>query len=98
MFYYLECSLWLYHHIYRYGNTKCGDGTLYDPIHNLIRVARSELNTGKHFIDAFGKALEAAEYSISLSKKAYKYPDSGAHAVGIWMRALFEGVKLSCPT
>lgn len=26
--------------------------------------------------------------------QTFKYPDPGAHAVGIWMRGAYEGVKL----
>lgn len=68
---------------------------MYDPIYSFIKVARIELEAGKKFIDAFGKAVEAAEYAALVTKKEHRYPDSGAHAVGIWMRAVIEGVKLT---
>lgn len=67
---------------------------MYDPIFSCIRVAKADLEAGNTFIDAFGKGVEAAEYSATLTRKEYKYPDSGAHAVGIWMRAILEGIKL----
>lgn len=79
----------------RYGNVKYGDGTMYDPICSCISVAKTELEGGSEFIEAFSKGVEAAERAASQTKKDFKYPDSGAHAVGIWMRAILEGIKLT---
>lgn len=74
------------------------------PVQNKLRDA---LNLGLSPIDAFGEAVKAAEISAmqtvhilkshsvdSTNCKTFKYPDPGAHAVGIWMRAAYEGFKL----
>ncbi|XP_018577868.1 triokinase/FMN cyclase-like isoform X2 [Anoplophora glabripennis] len=82
----------------RYGNIEFGDGTMYDPIFICAATVREELEAGQNYIDAFGKGVIAAEEIAQKTKKfKQKYPDSGAHAVGIWMRAAYEGVKLRCP-
>ncbi|KAJ8910807.1 hypothetical protein NQ315_014515 [Exocentrus adspersus] len=82
----------------RYGNVDFGEGTMYDPIYICGETVRLELEAGKHYIEAFGKGVAAAEEIAQKTKKRkQKYPDSGAHAVGIWMRAVVEGVKLRCP-
>ncbi|XP_023022759.1 PTS-dependent dihydroxyacetone kinase 1, dihydroxyacetone-binding subunit DhaK [Leptinotarsa decemlineata] len=82
----------------RYGNIEYGDGTMYDPICACNRSTRAELEQGNHFIYAFGKGVSAAEEAAQATKRDnWKYPDPGAHAVGIWIRAVYEGVKLRCP-
>ncbi|KAG5894479.1 hypothetical protein JTB14_032507 [Gonioctena quinquepunctata] len=82
----------------RYGNIEFGDGTMYDPICAFNQMARSELEQGNNFIVSFGKAVEIGEETAQATKKnVFKYPDPGAHAVGIWMRAVYEGVKLRSP-
>ncbi|CAH1116269.1 unnamed protein product [Phaedon cochleariae] len=81
----------------RYGNVEDGDGTMYDPIYAFTQTSRHEFEQGNNCMDSFGKGVKVAEETAQLTKKPkYRYPDSGAHAVGIWMRAVFEGVKLRC--
>lgn len=71
---------------------------MYDPIHICAATVREELEAGSDYIQAFGKGVTAAEeIAQKMKKSGQKHPDSGAHAVGIWMRAVFEGVKLRCP-
>ncbi|KAJ8978993.1 hypothetical protein NQ317_015709 [Molorchus minor] len=82
----------------RYGNVEYDDGTMYDPIFMCTKTVQDELLLGRHFIVAFGKGVSRAEEAAQATRKSkMKYPDAGAHAVGIWMRAVFEGVKLRCP-
>lgn len=83
---------------FRYGNINFGDGTMYDPLCACATVTRKELEQGSDYIKAFQQGVLAAEEVGQKTKKlTQKYPDSGAHAVGIWMRAVLEGVKLRCP-
>ncbi|XP_076379857.1 triokinase/FMN cyclase isoform X2 [Megalopta genalis] len=53
------------------------------------------LNKNLDPITAFGAAVKAAEYFTADNKLKYPCPD--AHAVGIWMRGAYEGIKLKLP-
>ncbi|CAG9834023.1 unnamed protein product [Diabrotica balteata] len=81
----------------KYGNTRFGEGTLYDPIYIFCVTAKEELGNGADILIAVEKAVRKSEEAISMTKRDKKYPDPGAHAVGIWIRAIFEGVKLRWP-
>lgn len=55
------------------------------------------LNNSVKPIEAFGIGVTAAEVTAQKTKlPGNRYPDPGAHAVSIWMRAVFEGIKLRC--
>ncbi|XP_057664807.1 triokinase/FMN cyclase-like isoform X1 [Diorhabda carinulata] len=81
----------------KYGNIKYGDGTLYDPICKFCETAKQELENCSHPLVAFGNAVQCCEETVNMTKRDKNYPDPGAHAVGIWIRAVFEGVKLKWP-
>ncbi|OAD51974.1 hypothetical protein WN48_03526, partial [Eufriesea mexicana] len=60
---------------------------------------QNALNRNVDPIDAFGIAVKAAEnfttsvlYTQTFHK--FKFPNPQAHAIGIWMRAAYEGTKL----
>nr|XP_033328809.1 uncharacterized protein LOC117221741 [Megalopta genalis] len=58
---------------------------------NLAKALNKNLDP----ITAFGAAVKAAEYFTADNKLKYPCPD--AHAVGIWMRGAYEGIKLKLP-
>ncbi|EFN75438.1 Probable dihydroxyacetone kinase [Harpegnathos saltator] len=82
------------------------DRSMLDALISAELKLKDSLNLDLNPINAFGKAVEAAETSAMqtlhmpehrfgfTNHKTFKYPDSGAHAVSIWMRAAYEGVKL----
>lgn len=88
--------------------TSIGDRTMLDALISVENKLRDALNSGSNAVNAFGEAVKAAESFAmqtvhtsgsdrtvdSINCKTFKYPDPGAHAVGIWMRAAYEGVKL----
>lgn len=58
-------------------------------------TVRKEMEKGEHYLHCFGMGVSVAEEIAQETKLPNcKYPDAGAHAVGIWMRAVIEGVKL----
>ncbi|XP_014487172.1 PREDICTED: putative 3,4-dihydroxy-2-butanone kinase isoform X2 [Dinoponera quadriceps] len=83
-----------------------GDRSMLDALIPAELKLKDALDLGLNPVSAFGKAVEAAETSAMqtlhmpehrfgfTNYKTFKYPDPGAHAVGIWMRAAYEGVKL----
>ncbi|XP_014611589.1 PREDICTED: triokinase/FMN cyclase-like isoform X1 [Polistes canadensis] len=94
--------------ISEFGKVSFGDRTMLDPLMAAQNVLSSTLDAKMHPIQAFGEAVKAAEQcaiqtlytralrgrASLLKSKTFKYPDPGAHAIGIWMRASYEGVKL----
>lgn len=81
---------------FRYGNVDVGDNTLYDPLVACATLVR-QLSTDGKFIYALEAGVHKAEEVAQATKRpGCKYPDAGAHAVGIWLRAVCEGVKLRC--
>lgn len=68
---------------------------MYDPLYMCATTITTALNQSVKPMEAFGIGVSAAEESAQKTKLLGKrYPDPGAHAVGIWMRAVYEGVKL----
>ncbi|CAL7935787.1 unnamed protein product [Xylocopa violacea] len=76
-------------------------------LHTLLAVQMSlenALNQTMDALDAFGAAVKTAEnFTTNVlyaqpphtkRHKEFKYPNPQAHAVGIWMRAAYEGTKL----
>ncbi|CAG9858755.1 unnamed protein product [Phyllotreta striolata] len=86
----------------RYCDVRFGDGTMFDPIYRFVETSKLELerncsSLSDDGLGAFGVAVEKAEETIEEIKKRKVYADPGAHAVGIWMRAIYEGVKVRWP-
>ncbi|XP_022903990.1 triokinase/FMN cyclase-like [Onthophagus taurus] len=80
-----------------YTHSKEGDMTLIDPLCTCARVMEESLNSNMSDVEAFGMAVASAEETAQRTKiEPRSYPDPGAHAVGIWLRAVYEGVKLRC--
>ncbi|XP_076257958.1 uncharacterized protein LOC143195008 [Rhynchophorus ferrugineus] len=80
--------------IEKYGNVKLGDKTMYDPLIACANTIKLYININDP-IEAFGRGVSKAEdVATKTVKSGCKFPDAGAHAVGIWMRAIYEGVKL----
>jgi len=84
-----------------------GNQTMLGALISAENKLRDALNSSSSPVNAFGEAVKAAEifamqtvhmsgssFVSSTNHKTLKYPDPGAHAVGIWMRAAYEGVKL----
>lgn len=68
-----------------------------DPLHACSSSVKESFETGTDLILSLDNGLRAAEDAIQRTRiDNRKYPDPGAHAVGIWMRAVFEGIKLKC--
>jgi len=96
-----------------YGGAQLGDRTMLDALLPSLDALRSTIAdaAGKTDMEAFEAATCAAEKGASdtlgLKAKAgrasyvdaneLKHPDPGAHAVGIIMRALYQGYKLVNP-
>ncbi|XP_060522781.1 triokinase/FMN cyclase-like isoform X2 [Cylas formicarius] len=72
-------------------------GTMYEPFRAGSEAVKEGLAKGEKFIIAFGMGVGEAERSARDTRGDNRYPDPGAHAVGIWMRAVYEGLKLKCP-
>ncbi|KAK9743859.1 DAK2 domain [Popillia japonica] len=95
--------LWLYalkrsvNAMITYTETKEGENTMLDPLSACEKAFELSLTSGMGDVDALGNGVIAAEESAQKTKiSPRKYPDPGAHAVGIWLRAVYEGVKLRC--
>lgn len=70
---------------------------MFDPLCYCELASREALNKDLSIVEAFEAGLLAAEEAIRKTKKdGNKYPDPGAHAVGIWLRAIYEAIKLRC--
>jgi len=95
-----------------YGGAQLGDRTMLDALLPSLAALRSTIaDADKTDLEAFEAATCAAEKGASdtlgLKAKAgrasyvdaneLKHPDPGAHAVGIIMRALYQGYKLVNP-
>ena len=94
----------------KYGRAAPGDRTMIDAIHPALLVLREERvsEMEDNHLNIFEKATQAAEQGAidtvkmkaSAGRASYvaeselKYPDPGAHAIGIIMRAVFEGYKI----
>lgn len=66
-----------------------------DPLHASVTIVRNCFDQKMGLIKSLDAGLCAAETAVQDSKSSKKkFPDSGAHVVGIWMRAVFEAIKL----
>lgn len=80
----------------------------YTCLHSHLATSKNE----KDYLDALGEAVKSAETSAANTSKLkakagrasyinsalLKSPDPGAHAVGIWIRAIYEGIKQKIKT
>ncbi|XP_032671436.1 putative 3,4-dihydroxy-2-butanone kinase isoform X2 [Odontomachus brunneus] len=83
-----------------------GDRSMMDALIPAELSLKDALDSGLSPVDAFRKAVEAAESSAEQTlnmpqtrlgytlHQKFKYIDSESHAVCIWMRAAYEGFKL----
>lgn len=70
---------------------------MYDPLRVCTITVGEAFAQSEKPLDAFGKGVSAAELTAENTRPLTgKHPDPGAHAVGIWMRAVYEGIKLRC--
>lgn len=69
---------------------------MYDPLYECYSATYYALyKQSLSVIEAFGEGVCAAEITAKNTMcVGRKYPDAGAHAVGIWLRASYEAVKL----
>lgn len=68
-----------------------------DPLYAGVTVVNKNFEEEIDLITSLDNGLRAAEDAVQNTKiSGRKYPDPGAHAVGIWLRAVFEGIKLKC--
>lgn len=69
---------------------------MYDPLYECYSATYYNLcKQSTSVLEAFGEGVCAAEVTAQNTiLPGCKYPDAGAHAVGIWLRACYEAVKL----
>lgn len=81
----------------RHLNVEPGGRTMLDPLFACVNVVNNRFSEGIDVLESLDDGLKAAEEAVLQTKTPdRKYADPGAHAVGIWMRAVFEGIKLRC--
>lgn len=94
--------------ILKYGRAQPGDRTLVDALSPAISSFSSTLESSKSAYKALEAATCSAEngakatltMTASAGRASYvpsselRHPDPGAHAIGIIMRAVFEGFKI----
>lgn len=68
---------------------------MYDPLCACAEGIEESLRKQGRDLEAFMLGVDAAEnIAISTKLSTKRYPDPGAHVVGIWLRALLEGIKM----
>ncbi|KAH1015868.1 hypothetical protein HUJ04_007187 [Dendroctonus ponderosae] len=82
--------------IKKYGNVDIGDKTMYDPLEACAVLVRKNSANGQYIYAFETGVAKAEEVAQSTRQQGSKYPNPGAHAVGIWLRAVCEAVKLRC--
>ena len=94
--------------IMKYGRAQPGDRTMVDALFPSLNSYKSTLSSTKSALKSLEAATCAAEEGAkkTLNLKAaagrasyvaaseLRHPDPGAHAIGIIMRAIFEGFKI----
>ena len=94
--------------ILKYGRAQPGDRTMVDALFPALNSYKSTLTSSNSPLKALEAATCAAEEGAknTLNMKAaagrasyvaaseLRHPDPGAHAIGITMRAIFEGFKI----
>ncbi len=94
--------------VMKYGRAQPGDRTMVDSLSPALAAFQATLNANGASLEAIEAATCAAEQGAiatmkmkaSAGRASYvpsselKHPDPGAHAVGIIMRAVFEGYKI----
>lgn len=92
------------------GKAELGDRTMLDVLCPAVDSFESAIINGKSLTEAMYLAVATCEYKSEETKslkppwqhnmsikKSLLYPDAGAHAVTIWLRAIGEGLKLTYP-
>lgn len=79
---------------FRYTDSKVGDNTILDPLNACAITMQATIINGALGIDALASGVTAAEEAARMKKPGRKQPDPGAYAVGLWIRAIYEGIKL----
>lgn len=81
---------------FSYLNVNVGDNTMYDPLYECYTATYYTFyKKSSSVLEAFGEGVSAAEIAAQNTvPPGQKHPDAGAHAVGIWLRACYEAVKL----
>lgn len=68
---------------------------MYDALYACAESFKENLNNELSPVDLVGIATIAAEDAARKTRLIQNvHPDPGAHAVGIWMRAVYEALKL----
>lgn len=69
---------------------------MYDPLYVCYTIASNALyKQSSSVLDAFAEGVSGAETAAQSTRQpGQRYSDAGAHAVGIWLRACYEAVKL----
>lgn len=94
-----------------YGNVEIGDRSLIDALEPASEAFETALNNGQHPSQAIYRAAAVGEFKAEETKsmtpvygrphkqknKGLMYPDPGAYAAAIWLRAISEGVRLKYP-
>ena len=92
----------------KYGRAQAGDRTMLDALMPALTAYSANLESSGSALSALESATCAAEegakatlnMKASAGRASYvpvselKHPDPGAHAIGITMRAIFEGFKI----
>mgnify|MGYP001160228822 FL=1 len=92
----------------KYGRAQAGDRTMLDALLPALTAYMANLESSGSALSALESATCAAEegakatlnMKASAGRASYvpvselKHPDPGAHAIGITMRAIFEGFKI----
>lgn len=95
--------------VQHYGKAELGDRSLVDALSPAVDAFEAAL-LKEHPSQAFYVAVAVGEYEAGLTKSMVPrvgkaagrkgsplYPDAGAHAAAIWLRAVSEGVRLRFP-
>ncbi|KAK9883555.1 hypothetical protein WA026_001733 [Henosepilachna vigintioctopunctata] len=78
-----------------YTLARIGDNTILDPLEYCVQGTVDTLFEMPCYLDAFGNGVMAAENISTQLKNNNQYPDPGAHAAVIILRAIYEGLKQS---
>lgn len=79
----------------RYDTPPLGTHTMFDVFFATKEAVKANIAENLNSLDLMGLATITAESTALRTRKTNEdHPDSGAHSVGIWMRAVYESFKL----
>lgn len=81
--------------IEQFQSLNVGDQTIITALVTVQLYLTNAVNESKDPVNAFGTSVKAVENFAINDKSKYSYPQ--AHAVCIWMRVAYEGMKLKLP-